>query len=179
MPVKSRHRQAYLLWNYPCMTRIFASCMFIVLTWMCTQYAQGADFGIALKLMLPKEGGYVNSKKVRGGETYCGITRKTHPDWEGWRVIDKHKMKYGRTLPELDGSVEAFYREHYWNAINGDDIKDQKVANSFFYMAVKRGIIRAIRIREKSVGMRPTGASSNELTERINRSEPHLSARSN
>ena len=51
-----------------------------------------ADFKKALTETLRHEGGYVNDPKDPGGETYKGISRKNHPDWEGWNIIDEKKI---------------------------------------------------------------------------------------
>jgi lysozyme family protein len=163
------------------MTRTFLAGIFFFL--LSTAIVRGqdvgkhADFAIAYHLMLPKEGGYVNSKQLKGGETYRGINRRSHPKWEGWHTIDQHKMKYEQVLPELETSVETFYHEHYWDAINGDALQDQKTANTFFYLAVKKGTDRAIMIKERSVGMRSTGEVSDELIKRINQAQHHTSSK--
>jgi hypothetical protein len=71
--------------------RNITACL-LVITFSYIQRSQGADFSAALSLTLAKEGGYVNNKKVRGGETYCGINRKSHRRWEGWKIIDKNHL---------------------------------------------------------------------------------------
>jgi len=50
-------------------------------------------YEVAIEMILQNEGGYANSSKDIGGETYRGISRRYHPDWEGWIVIDKEKGK--------------------------------------------------------------------------------------
>ena len=37
------------------------------------------------------EGGYVDDRDDRGGETYRGISRNNFPDWKGWKKIDGFK----------------------------------------------------------------------------------------
>ena len=49
------------------------------------------SFETALASTLRFEGGYANSSKDSGGETYRGISRKANPDWEGWQTIDAIK----------------------------------------------------------------------------------------
>lgn len=69
------------------------------------------------------EGGYANNKADLGGETYAGISRKYHPKWSGWAIVDELKKKY-RTVTELNKALRAssmmkaaikqFYLDNYW-----------------------------------------------------------------
>ncbi|HLX92315.1 MAG TPA: glycosyl hydrolase 108 family protein, partial [Puia sp.] len=43
------------------------------------------------------------------------------------------------TSPELEQEKQAFYRMEYWNAINGDDIPLQELANQAYDQAVNGG----------------------------------------
>lgn len=147
-------------------------CICYMLLCMCPYIAKAqkrADYNTALKLTLAKEGGYVNSRDLHGGETYCGITRKTHPDWKGWHVIDKQHPKRDAILPELNQSVSAFYRTEYWDRIRAGEISDQKKANKFFDRAVRKGVERAIMHEESHHGMKKTGIASDELIAMINK----------
>jgi len=45
------------------------------------------------KNLIILEGGYNFYKEDKGGETYKGIARNFHPEWEGWKIIDKYKNK--------------------------------------------------------------------------------------
>lgn len=130
-----------------------------------------ADFNKALAITLAKECGYINNRKVSGGETYCGITRKTHPQWDGWPTLDKQhpKPKRDEILPQLNQSVASFYRTHYWDKIRGDEIHSQQIANQFFDAAVRRGLDRAIMNQESKHGLKRTGTVSDELINAINR----------
>ncbi|MDR1308836.1 MAG: hypothetical protein LBL95_02880 [Deltaproteobacteria bacterium] len=70
------------------------------------------------------EGGYVNDPQDKGGETFRGISRKAHPDWEGWPLIDAAKELVGDTPRAIDrhfendqemaAMVSRFYRVNYW-----------------------------------------------------------------
>ena len=48
-----------------------------------------AEFRPAFEKMIHNEGGYVNHTVAgdRGGQTYAGIARKFHPDWQDWGLI--------------------------------------------------------------------------------------------
>jgi lysozyme family protein len=41
------------------------------------------------------EGGYANDSNDAGGETFRGISRVSHPDWEGWAIVDDIKNSLG------------------------------------------------------------------------------------
>ena len=43
-----------------------------------------ADFKVAFAKTIRFEGGYVNHKADKGGETYKGIARNFWPKWKGW-----------------------------------------------------------------------------------------------
>ena len=49
------------------------------------------SFKKALEHTLKREGCYANHGKDRGKETYKGISRKYHPKWPGWELIDEAK----------------------------------------------------------------------------------------
>ena len=46
--------------------------------------------------VIKHEGYYANVEGDRGGETYMGVARNLHPDWEGWKYIDAYKETYGK-----------------------------------------------------------------------------------
>lgn len=91
-----------------------------------------ANFDIALKRTLQFEGGYSNNPHDPGGETYCGISRKNWPDWEGWEHLDDVEM--------LESLIRDFYREHFWGKLHGDEIASQDIANELFDAAVNCGL---------------------------------------
>jgi lysozyme family protein len=73
-------------------------------------------FNKFIKVVEKAEGGYVNDPADRGAETYKGISRKFHPNWPGWGVVDKHKpLKTNQFIndPELDKCVEDFYETSF------------------------------------------------------------------
>jgi lysozyme family protein len=95
------------------------------------------------------EGGYVNDKTDRGGATNMGITLNT------WRAVSYDK--------DGDGDIDAndirlltkedFYPvlKQYWNRWQGDNIRNQSVANilvNWVWMSGKWGIIIPQRILE-------------------------------
>ena len=50
-----------------------------------------------------------NDPRDPGGQTCWGISRRYHPSWPGWKLVDS-----GTTSgPALEQAVSAFYRESY------------------------------------------------------------------
>jgi len=107
-----------------------------------------------LNKTLASEGGYSNAKTDKGGETYKGISRRWHPGWDGWEIVDMVKgvdggfeaLKRGNisnvTSPayqaKLDQLVKLFYFEEFWKRIKGDAIAfiDEDIAFEVFDMEV-------------------------------------------
>ncbi len=87
------------------------------------------------------EGGYSNVGTDSGGETYKGISRKWHPHWAGWAIIDAVKamrpIKWNEEINDvnLKINVKNFYRQ-YWRRFKGDSIRNQNIANIMFDMFV-------------------------------------------
>lgn len=87
-----------------------------------------ADFHQAMRDLNEKEGGAVNHHYDKGGQTYRGISRKYHPDWPGWALLDSGQS--------ADSHVDHFYRENYWNPTKGAANPSQLIANEVFEQAV-------------------------------------------
>jgi lysozyme family protein len=98
-----------------------------------------ADWNLAYARLSNNEGGYVNHPSDGGGETYRGVARKYHPDWEGWARIDSMK-KRGAKKAELDADpalwtmVKEFFRKRYW--LSFASIENQAIATILFDWAV-------------------------------------------
>jgi len=93
-------------------------------------------FGKALAFVLSWEGGYSNDPDDAGGETYKGITRKHHPDWQGWQFVAVSDW------PNADKFVSDFYYQEYWLKA-GCDTLEPHAAMIVFDTAVNMGIGRA------------------------------------
>ena len=117
-----------------------------------------ADFIKAYSKLLPVEGGYVNDPDDTGKETYKGISRKWHPSWAGWKMIDQYKgisgfpARLSRDLT-LQKMVQDFYEAEYWNKIMGKYIPHQEVADELFDTAVNMGTGVAIQFLEASLNL--------------------------
>jgi lysozyme family protein len=100
-----------------------------------------ADFKQAYNITNKHEGYYANVSWDLGRETYKGISRRFHPNWSGWVMIDGWKAKNGQPkwnqnldplIPGLSGAHERYSRTVFWNPIKGDDIHNQNFANLLY-----------------------------------------------
>lgn len=119
-----------------------------------------ADFKIAFKRTQLNEGAYKYSNLAsdRGGETYSGISRRAHPRWSGWALIDAR-----RAAPEfpanlegyvaLQNMVEPFFKSEYWDKINGDRIQNQPIADETYDQAVNSGWVQAGLFLQRSLNL--------------------------
>lgn len=99
-----------------------------------------ADFHIALALLLRQEGGYVSSTSGDpGGETYCGISRRFWPNWDGWEEIDKiSDKKADEVFPSLQAEVATFYFDQFWTLWMHNH-PSQRLVNFRLSMSVNEG----------------------------------------
>ena len=117
-----------------------------------------ADFNIAFKRTIFKEGGYVNDKDDAGGETYMGISRIVYPDLDMWKIIDRVK-KYCVDTPdinkelksndELTEYIKKFYETNYWRPFNLYNQQNQRLANQIFDTAVNMGIAKTKKLIQR------------------------------
>lgn len=124
-----------------------------------------ADFNPAFEKMLHDEGGMqlTNIPGDRGGMTYAGIARNANPQWSGWNLVDR--KEYGGSLTSM---VREFYRVNYWDRIRGDEITDQKIAETIFNFGVNTGIGLAIKLAQVIVGAVPDGGVGPKTVELLN-----------
>lgn len=128
-----------------------------------------AEFLPAFERMIKNEGGYTlhTVPGDRGGQTYAGIARNAWPDWPGWRLIDA-----GQT-PEAE-LVRMFYRAHFWDAIRGDDIAAQQVAQTLFDFAVNAGSKTAVVLAQSVIGTTPDGKAGPKTLAALNQQDETL-----
>lgn len=98
-----------------------------------------ASFSRALSRVLESEGTYSLDPDDPGGETYCGISRRNHPGWPGWAIIDGLRPRTPpRAIPGLQKAVEVFYREAFWAPLHCDELPEP-IAEELFEAAVNIG----------------------------------------
>lgn len=121
-----------------------------------------ADIKEALELTLGHEGGYVFDKDDPGGETYKGVARNSNPNWLGWKVIDSMKGK--RNFPtcldernDLHENVISLYKNNYWDAVKGDFIESQIIANKVLDVAINMGAGTASKLLQMTLDVAMDG----------------------
>lgn len=133
-----------------------------------------AKFDEEFDAVVNKEGGYVNDPDDNGGETYMGISRKYHPAWDGWKLIDTAKRRYGSSFKNylkkdilLTAKVKKFYKFNYWDCFELDTIPKQGIAHLMFDTAVNMGKAQAIKIAQQTIGVKVTGKWTNNLRSKL------------
>lgn len=107
-----------------------------------------AEFDKAFNNTMGHEGGYSNDPDDAGGETYRGISRKYHPNWEGWVIIDDTKPNIDSAV--LDPYVRSFYKNFYWNPNRLDEFP-QEVSDEIFDTGVNMGVKEAAKFFQRSL----------------------------
>lgn len=128
-----------------------------------------AKFDPAFENMIRNEGGYTLHQVSgdSGGQTFAGIARNYHPDWSGWRFIDANDFDN----PDLTSTVRSFYRTKFWDKIKGDQIENQKVAETLFDFSVNAGYRTAAKLAQLVVDATPDGIVGPKTLAKLNQVE--------
>jgi lysozyme family protein len=139
-----------------------------------------ATLELAMPYLKENEGGWSYITGDSGGMTYIGISRKNHPEWAGWAIIDSlnlpvHDASACNQIldanPHICLFVNDFYSRNYWRY---DGIQNQDVATKLFDGAVNmegdgshgaaiEALQRAINKQYPSVPMTPRYGPNTEL----------------
>lgn len=116
-------------------------------------------FEAAFEHTMGFEGGYSNHPQDRGGETYMGISRRTWPDWPGWRLVDQEPLKPGRFCrnPSVALLAREFYEANFWEPVAAWGLPD-RLTMKVFDTAVNCGLKTATRLLQEAVGCQRDGA---------------------
>jgi lysozyme family protein len=136
-----------------------------------------ANFIKAYEKMIRNEGGYVNHKVAgdRGGQTFAGIARRFHPNWEGWHLIDMNESNREESNREdIIPMVMSFYREKFWDRLKADQIHNQLIAESLFDFSVNTGLTTAIKLAQIVVNANPDGIIGSNTLEKLNATQEQL-----
>lgn len=142
-------------------------------------------FENALKISLAHEGYYANVPGDKGGETYRGIARKHWPNWEGWPLVDREKAFYGGSLkrnqkvehPLMEDYVAKFYKQHFWNRIYMDLIKDPSLQTIIFDAYINSGgngikVLQMVLNKNFGKNLKVDGAQGKQTVAAINSVNP-------
>jgi len=117
-------------------------------------------FSDALDFVLREEGPYSHHRDDPGGETVWGISRRAHPYWVGWRMVEKaqaaNHLEDELQSEVLMGYVDELYRRHYWDACRCSELPPHG-AIIVFDMAVNMGCDRATRLLQEALGVHVDG----------------------
>jgi lysozyme family protein len=115
-----------------------------------------ATFDEAYAITMHAEGGYSCDPDDAGGETYKGVARRYHPNWEGWMLIEAYRdsATFEKDLANdsiLQNLVKKFYKENYWNVNLLDEFDSQLLAAEMFDTGVNMGTSRAAEFLQKAL----------------------------
>jgi lysozyme family protein len=141
-----------------------------------------ADFDIAFKKFKTIEfSGPENVLHRNSGEkseTYYGIYRSAHPDWEGWKRVDNHLDDAVNTRhasiesfrdERLTEMVKKFYKNNFWDKIRLDEIKSQKIAEEMFFFYINTGDkSKAVKYAQEIVGAKQDGVIGEKTIKALN-----------
>ncbi len=102
-----------------------------------------ADFDPAVTKTIAREGGarYTETPGDAGGATKYGISKRAYPQLDIANITEQQ--------------AKDIYRADYWNAVRGDDIKSQAVAENLFDTAVNMGVGRAVKLAQSALNVKP------------------------
>jgi lysozyme family protein len=117
-----------------------------------------ANFKQSFDLTSGHEGEYSNDPADYGGETYRGISRKHHPSWSGWSIVDSYKSKpnFPKNMSSdshLNCEVESFYKMFFWDVNLLDDFSSQEIANELYDTGVNMGVVKAAKFLQRSLNV--------------------------
>ncbi len=121
-------------------------------------------FKEALQKVLRFEGGLkLHKNPTEALETYAGIYRKAHPEWEGWKWIDR-----GEKPPfEL---VEKFYYENFYKPF--EKIESEKIKDLLFETSVNLGVRQTVKLLQKVLGVKTDGKLGPKTLSAVNSINP-------
>lgn len=109
-------------------------------------------YEFALTRLLKDEGFYSNHKKDLGGETWRGIARRFHPDWEGWAIVDAEENKKKlRKNNELQNLVHDFYYKNFWG--NLSKLRELEIIADVFSAEVLCGKRQGVMLLQKAYNL--------------------------
>lgn len=119
-------------------------------------------FNICYDFVRKFEGGHIFINEDSGGETIYGISRKNHPEWKGFKILDDYKkiceVGNGPTSraqsseitsfcggnAELQELTKDFYKSKFYSPLNLDEFP-KPLPLAVFDFAVHSGQNRAIK----------------------------------
>lgn len=131
-----------------------------------------------INFVLKNEGGYSNDPDDLGRETYKGVSRKSFPAWDGWKVIDgykkSHKLSWNEKIQDehLDKLVFDLYMYGFWKPMNLFGINSANVVLQMFDFGINAGARTAIKLAQRLSGAVPDGRCGYATKMAINELDP-------
>ena len=114
----------------------------------------------AIERVITLEGGYtIHRNQGESGDTYAGIYRTAHPDWQGWEYIDHNQ------IPPKE-MVNDFYFSRFYRPLIGITNEDKRYV--VFEYAVNTGLEDAIQTAQKVANVPTDGVLGKISTAAIN-----------
>lgn len=129
-----------------------------------------ADFEKSIHIILKHEGLFADHPKDPGGATMRGITFtlfKRYADWLGVAPT----VEVLKTLTE--GQAKVIYKAEFWDKMQGDKFKSQRVADIVFDAYVNMGP-RALKIFQTEIGVEADGVIGPVTLSILNNANPLL-----
>ena len=114
---------------------------------------------LLVEMVLKHEGGYSSgtdkhSSGDNGKETYCGISRRSHPRWSGWKIVDTYKpLKWNEKIDdaELNQCVIDLYTKNYYKPLKLESINNLLLSAHLFDHGVNAGLSASAKLLQKSI----------------------------
>jgi lysozyme family protein len=114
------------------------------------------SFDDELKNLLEREGFYSNRISDRGGETIFGISRRRWPGWEGWKIVDDHRIMKMldslKTSSSFIADVRSFYLNNFWIPC-GAEVAPAQVGTLLWDAAVQHGVESSVIFLQQSLNV--------------------------
>ena len=131
------------------------------------QQRPGGLFDKAFIYTLKNEGGYSDIPEDKGGATNWGIIHEELSRWRK-RPVSKEDVK---NLTQEE--AKQIYKAWYWDKLNLDRIKNEKVALALFDRAILNGLTGVSRfVRKIYKDTSNDGANFNNLIDKVNAHDP-------
>lgn len=116
--------------------------------------------------VIGNEGKFVNDPHDRGGATNYGITQSTLSKWRRKPVSVRDVQLLSLT------EAQDIYKAFYWDAMNLDEVKDERVQTLLFDQCVNRGVPRVARDVQRILNVAVDGEMGPKTVAAINAQDP-------
>jgi lysozyme family protein len=133
-----------------------------------------ADFLKAYEKTSQSEGGYTAHPKDNGNWTggRQGVGVLIGTNFGVSAPLLKQFLGRNPTVTEMKNlsldTVKNLFKKLYWDAIRGDEIINQEIANEFFDDAILSGQVSAIKKMQTVLGLSVTGKMDKQTLDKIN-----------